>query len=160
EELGVWMLLAQTWSALGILDLGFGVVLTRRIAFAVGKRVNVLDPELSAGEGNEVAELLATGSRVYHWLAVFAFTLFFCSGAFYLPGLKSSGVPETHIWSAWGVLCLSQAAGVWVTVWTCVLQGAGYVGWEGLFGSLVNSLTLIIQIIAVLLGGGLVALAT
>jgi O-antigen/teichoic acid export membrane protein len=160
EELGVWMLLAQSWASLGILDLGFGVVLTRRIAFAVGKRINVVDEEGSARNANEVGQLLATGSRIYHWLAVFAFTLSFCCGAFYLPGLKPCGVPQALIWTAWGTLCLSQAAGVWVTVWTCVLQGAGYVGWDGLLGSLVNSLTLVIQIIAVLLGGGLVALAT
>jgi O-antigen/teichoic acid export membrane protein len=160
EELGVWMLLAQTWAALGILDLGFGVVLTRRIAFAVGKQIDLPDAELSAGNANEIADLLATGSRIYHWLAVFAFTLSFCSGALYLPGARFYGLSGALIWSAWGVLCLSQAAGVWVTVWTCLLQGAGYVGWDGLFGSLVNSLTLILQIITVLMGGGLVALAT
>ena len=33
EELGVWLLLGQSWAALGIFDLGFGVTLTRRIAF-------------------------------------------------------------------------------------------------------------------------------
>ena len=36
EELGVWLLLGQSWAAMGILDLGFGITLTRRIAFAGG----------------------------------------------------------------------------------------------------------------------------
>src|SRR6266566_9641167 len=37
EELGVWLLLGQSWAAMGILDLGFGITLTRRIALAKGK---------------------------------------------------------------------------------------------------------------------------
>ena len=28
EELGVWLLFGQSWAAMGILDLGFGVTLT------------------------------------------------------------------------------------------------------------------------------------
>ena len=38
EELGVWLLLGQSWAAMGILDLGIAVTLTRRIALAKGKK--------------------------------------------------------------------------------------------------------------------------
>ncbi len=33
EELGIWLLLGQSWVALGILDLGFGPALTRLQSF-------------------------------------------------------------------------------------------------------------------------------
>ena len=37
EELGVWMLLGQTWILLGIFDFGLSLTLTCRIALAKGK---------------------------------------------------------------------------------------------------------------------------
>ena len=42
EELGIWLLFGQSWAAMGILDLGLTVTLTRRIALAKGKGGAVL----------------------------------------------------------------------------------------------------------------------
>src|SRR5438132_10074286 len=70
EELGVWLLLGQSWAALSILDLGFGVVFTRRIAFAAGTRE--VNGELTAGAAAEISDLIATGRHVYRWLAAAA----------------------------------------------------------------------------------------
>ena len=64
------------------------------------------------------------------------------------------------MWIAWTILCASQACAVWATVWTCLLQGVGYVGWDALIASFITTLTLTAQIIVLLCGGGLVALAT
>src|SRR5205085_10989335 len=92
-------------------------------------------------------------------LAIFAFAFSFSSGMFYLRGLHLASVSLPHVWLAWGVLCLSQAFGVWATIWTCLLQGVGYIGWDALAASLVSALTLLAQIIVTIFGGGLVALA-
>jgi O-antigen/teichoic acid export membrane protein len=82
------------------------------------------------------------------------------AGFFYLRTLNLGTVPFSHVWLAWGVICLSQAFGVWANIWNCVLLGVGYVGWDAVLGSLANALTLLAQIVAVLCGGGVVALAT
>src|SRR5580692_2015231 len=66
EELGVWLLLGQSWAALGIFDLGFGATLTRRIAFAKGKSSTDPNAPLSEAAVAEIAELVATGQRIYH----------------------------------------------------------------------------------------------
>ena len=159
EELGVWLLLGQSWAALGIFDLGFGVTLTRRIAFATGKSVSKSGFHLTDDSLNELADLVATGKRVYRGLAVLAFAVSFGSGFFYLKSLHLGAVSLSHVWAAWGILCISQALSVWATIWTCLLQGVGYIGWDAILASLVSALTLLAQIIAVLLGGGLIALA-
>ena len=159
EELGLWLLLGQSWAALGIFDLGFGVTLTRRIAFAKGKSGADFNVALTEETRQDIADLVATGRRVYRALAIFAFVFSFGAGFFYLRELDLNTVSLSHVWLAWGVLCLSQAFAVWASIWTCFLQGVGYIGWDSILASLVGALTLIIQIGVVLLGGGLVALA-
>lgn len=160
EELGVWLLLGQSWAALGIFDLGFGFTLTRRIAFAKGKSGS--DPGVALTDETllEIADLVETGKRVYRALAAFAFIFSMGAGFFYLRTLHLGNVPFAQVWLAWSVICLSQALGVWANIWNAVLLGVGYVGWDAVLGSLANALTLLAQIVAVLCGGGLVALAT
>ena len=74
-ELGIWLLLGQSWGTLGILDLGLGVTLTRRIAFAKGKSGSDPNTPLSGDTKAEIADLLATGVRVYRVLALLAFVI-------------------------------------------------------------------------------------
>jgi O-antigen/teichoic acid export membrane protein len=159
EELGVWLLLAESCAVLGVFDFGFGVILTRRIAFAVGKS------SLGAGAGwsgetrDEIANLVALGRRVYCWLAAGGFLISFGLGWLYLRRLELGAVSPVTIWLSWGVLCLSQAFGIWAAVWTCALQGVGYVGWDSLLGTGVRSLTLLGQIVLACLGTGVAGLA-
>lgn len=159
EELGVWMLLGQSWAALGIFDLGFGATLTRRIAFAKGKSGSDPSVALTDETLREIADLVETGKRVYRGLAVFTFGFSMIAGFFYLRTLHLGNVPFSQVWLAWGVICLSQALGVWANVWNCVLLGVGYVGWDAVLGSFASALTLLAQIIVACCGGGLVALA-
>jgi O-antigen/teichoic acid export membrane protein len=159
EELGVWMLLGQSWAALGILDLGFGATLARRIAFAKGKSGSDPNAPLTDETLGEIAALGATGRRIYAVLSVWAFCVAFGLGFFYLRSLELNDIDFHRVWLAWGVLCVSQALGVWATPWTCLLQGVGYVGWDSILSSCMNALTLLVQIVAALLGGGLVTLA-
>jgi O-antigen/teichoic acid export membrane protein len=159
EELGVWLLLGQTWAALGILDLGLGFTLTRRIALARGKSGSDPGAPLNGETLREIADLVASARRIYRWIALGAFVLSCAAGFFYLRQLHLAALPLPVAWAAWGIICLSQAIGVWAAVWTCLLQGVGYIGWDALLASLTSALTLTLQIVVVLLGGGLVALA-
>jgi O-antigen/teichoic acid export membrane protein len=159
EELGVWLLLTQSWAALGLFDLGFGIVLTRRIAFTIGKARGLANPDLAGESLAEISELIAIGRRVYSWLAILTFSVSFVSGFIYLGNLELCALSRGTVWSAWAILCLSQSIGISVSVWTSVLQGAGFVGWDGILGSLSNTMALLLQILVVLMGGGLVVLA-
>ena len=147
EELGVWMLLGQSWAALGIFDLGFGATLTRRIAFAKGKSGSDPSVALTDQTLREIADLVATGKIVYRALSVLAFITSMVAGFFYLRTLHLGSMPLSMVWLAWSVLCLSQALGVWANVWNCVLLGVGYVGWDAVLGSVASALTLLAQII-------------
>src|SRR5438046_10746148 len=69
EELGVWLLLGQSWAAMGILDLGFGVTLTRRIALAKGKSGGDPSVVLTDETKREIADLVECGRRIYRIMA-------------------------------------------------------------------------------------------
>lgn len=159
EELGIWLLLGQSWATLGLLDFGFGVTLTRRIAFAKGKSGSDPDVKLTDASRQEIADLVTTGLRIYRVLSVVAFSISFSLGFLYLRTLELDTLSLPTVWAAWGILCLSQALTVWATPWTCLLQGVGYVGWDAIIASFVNALTLLAQIAGALLGGGLTGLA-
>lgn len=160
EELGIWLLLGQSWATLGLLDLGFGVTLTRRIAFAKAKSGIGLNASLTAEARQEIADLVATGLCIYRALGIVAFAVSFGAGFFYLRTLTLDQTSLATIWTAWGILCLSQALTVGATPWTCLLQDVGYIGWDAILVSFVNAIALIGQIVAALLGGGVVILAT
>jgi len=159
EELGVWLLLGQTWAAMGILDLGFGVTLTRRIALAKGKSGGDPNAALTDETRREIADLVECGRRIYRLMAAGVFVVSWALGFFYLRGLELHGLSHTTVWTAWTILCACQALNVWATVWTCLLQGVGYIGWDALIASFISAGMLIAQIIAVLCGGGIVTLA-
>ncbi len=159
EELGVWLLLGQTLAGAAVLDLGFSATLTRRIALAKGKSGSDPSATLTDDTRREIANLLATGKRAYSVIAVIAFIAAWSAGIAYLLQLDYSQLsPQTAV-LAWSILCLSQAILLWATLWTCLLQGVGYVGWEALLATLANAGTLAVQIVVVLMGGGLVSMA-
>jgi len=159
EELGLWMLIGQSVAVLGILDFGFGVTLTRRLAFARARSGSDPTAPFTEESRSEIADLLTTGSRLYRILAVVAFVVSFGSGFFYLRTLHLEAVALTTIWTAWSILCLSNALTVWATPWTCLLQGVGHVGWDALVASFTGVITLTAQIVTALAGGGIVALS-
>jgi O-antigen/teichoic acid export membrane protein len=157
HELGVWLLFGQTWTALGVFDLGFGVIMTRRIAFAFGRSQSP-DQNVSGANG-EILDLVATGHRIYVVLAFCAFAISFGAGWLYLTTVEPSAQHSTEIWITWGVLCLGRACAIWTTASTCLMQGLGYVGWDTLIASFLNAVALVLQIGAVLLGFRMITLA-
>ena len=160
EELGVWLLLGQTWSVMGVLDLGISFTLTRRIALAKGKSGGDPSVPLNEETRRDIADLVESGRRIYHWLALSVFLISSVSGFFYLRHLHLTTMSPSVAWMAWLILCLSQGFGVWAQIWNCLLNGVGYIGWDAVLGSFISALTLATQITALFLGGGLIALAT
>ncbi len=159
EELGLWLLIAQTASLMGILDFGFQETLTRRIAFA--KSQGGSDPKTPLNDQSrvDVADLVATGVRVYRVIALLTIVVAFAFGAFYLAENATEAVSAKTLCFAWAIICVSQAITFMTAPWISLLLGVGYVGWESILASLVNVVTLTGQITLALLGGGLVGLA-
>jgi O-antigen/teichoic acid export membrane protein len=160
EELGLWLLLGQSWATLGILDFGIGTALSRRIALAKGRSGSDPGCPLNEESKEAIAELVACGRRMYRVLAACVFVLAWSLGFVYLRHLELQTVGYATVWTAWTIVCATQALNVWSTVWICLLEGVGYVGWESLIATVVSTATLIAQIVVILLGGGLVGLAS
>jgi O-antigen/teichoic acid export membrane protein len=159
EEVGIWMLLGQTWALIGILDLGLGATFTRRIALAKGKSGSDPNGPLYEETRREIADLIASGRRVCFWLALGTFLVGSGAGFLYLRQLHVASVSLSTMYAAWGVICLSSSLGVWSEVWIWLVQGLGYIGWQFAVASALDILTMALQIVVLLMGGGLAALA-
>jgi O-antigen/teichoic acid export membrane protein len=159
EELGLWYLLANSQSFLGLLSLGVTPTLTRYIALAKGKSGSDPGVELTEETKQHIGDLVVTGRVILQWLAVAVFLIAWGSGYGLISQIKLSEVsPQTVFW-AWTLMCAGYAVGVWISYFDCLLSGMGYIGWDGLIGTVTFLLIIISNIVAVLLGGGLLALA-
>src|SRR5213593_1679201 len=100
EELGLWLLLGQSWDTMGILDLGIGVTLTRRIALAKGKSGGDPNAPLTSETLREIADLTESGRRIYHVMSAGVFIISWVAGFFYLRDLHLHDVSHTTVWLA------------------------------------------------------------
>ena len=128
-------------------------------AWAKGKSGGSPDTELTPESRAEIADLVASGSRIYRFMAAGVFVISWSLGFFYLRNLELHELSHTTVWLAWTILCACQAVTVWGSVWVCLVQGMGYVGWDALLATVINGIMLLLQIFAVFLGGGVIALA-
>ena len=159
QELGLWLLLGQSWAVLSILDFGFGTTFTRSIAFAKADYDHHREPARAGF--SSIADLLATARALYVVLAILGFCLTIGSGFFYLRDIQLEGVELWTVWLAWTIICLSQAVTFWAAPWSCLLQGLGDIGWDLTIASVMSAFLLAVQIIMVLLfGGNLLVLAS
>jgi O-antigen/teichoic acid export membrane protein len=159
EELGVWLLFGQTLAGVAIFDLGFGSTLTRRIALAKGKSGSDPTATLTDETLDEIANLVTIGRRAYLAIAAASFTVMWAVGVVFLRRLDYVDLSASTAITAWTILCVAQGLLLLASVWTSVLQGVGYIGWEAVLATFANALTLLVQIIVALFGGGLVGLA-
>jgi O-antigen/teichoic acid export membrane protein len=98
--------------------------------------------------------------RFFLRLSLAVFIIGFLGGCWFLSWMELTTLTPATAYIAWGILCLAQALGVWASVWTCLLRGMGYVGWDSIISSFVTAAVLAAQISALMLGGGLFALAS
>ena len=158
-ELGLWFLLGNSQVFLGLLGMGIAPTLTRRIAFAKGKSGSSPDAELTEESKQDIGDWVVTGRTILQWLAVITFFIAWISGYGLIGELKLETVsPQTVFW-AWTLMCLGYAINVWVAYLGCWLQGIGYVGWDSLIATILAVVTIGANIVAVLMGGGLLALS-
>ncbi|PHV63360.1 hypothetical protein VKI21_03575 [Cyanobacterium aponinum UTEX 3222] len=159
EELGLWFLLGNSQAFLGLLGMGIAPTLTRRIAFAKGKSGSNPDAELTEESKQDIGDWVVTGKIILQWLAVIIFFVAWISGYGLIRELKLEEVsPQTVFW-AWTLMCLGYAINVWVAYLGCWLQGIGYIGWDSLIATILAVVTIGANIVVVLMGGGLIALA-
>ncbi|WP_199248733.1 lipopolysaccharide biosynthesis protein [[Phormidium] sp. ETS-05] len=159
EELGLWFLLGNSQAFLSLLGMGIAPTLTRHIALAKGKSGADPNVELSPESQQHIADLVATGRIILQWLAVGVFFIAWASGYGLISQLELKEVsPQTVFW-AWTLMCGGYAVGVWVSYLNCWLAGIGYVGWDSLITTVISILTIVANITAVLLGGGLLELS-
>lgn len=159
EELGVWFLLGNSQAFLGLLNMGFAPTLMRNIALAKGKSGATPEVELTEESKQQIGDLVVTGRIILQYLAVAVFFISWISGYGVISQLHLKEVSPQIVFWAWTLMCIGYALAVWVSYLDCWLVGIGYVGWNSLIATITSLLMILTSISAVLLGGGLLALA-
>jgi O-antigen/teichoic acid export membrane protein len=158
EELGLWFLLSGSQAFLGLLGFGIVPTLTRHIAFARASGAAEFSGSSDQAQ-QHVADLATTGRRILQSLAGFVFLVACVSGYGLVAKLQFEHVsPHVVLW-AWVLMCAGYAINVWVSHLECWLSGVGYVGWFNLIGAIVALVAVLANIIAALLGRGIITLA-
>lgn len=159
ETLGLWFLLGNSQAFLSLLGIGIAPTLTRQIALAKGRSGVDPDVELTKESKQNIGDLIVTGRIILQWLALGVFFVAWGSGYVLINQLELQQVSPWTVFYAWTLLCASYAIGIWVEYLNCLLIGTGHVGWNNVASTILTVLTILINILAVILGGGLVALA-
>ncbi|WP_138501899.1 lipopolysaccharide biosynthesis protein [Nostoc sp. PA-18-2419] len=160
EELGLWYLLGNSQSFFWLLSLGVTPTLTRHIALAKGKSGFDAEVELTDETQQHIGDLVVTGRLILQCLAVAVFLIAWVVGYGLISQLELHEVSQEQVLWAWTLMCVGYAIAVWLSYFDCLLAGMGYVGWDGLIAVLTYFLIIFSNMIAVMLGGGLLALAT
>lgn len=159
EELGLWFLLGNSQAFLGLLGFGIAPVLSRHIALAKGQSGSEPNSKLTEEGQKQISDLVVTGRTILQWLAVLVFLIAWLSGYGLLNKIELQEITFREVFFSWTLMCLGYAIGVWVGYLNCWLEGLGYVGWDSIIVTVVSIVTIASNIIAVLMGGGLFALA-
>jgi O-antigen/teichoic acid export membrane protein len=159
EELGTWMVFGNSQVFLSLLNFGVTPTLTRHIALAKGRSGADPDVVLTPETEQHIADLVATGRSVLRGLSLFTFVAALVAGVVFLGTVDFQRVPASRVYLAWLFLCAGYAVQVWVSYLECWMSGVGFVGWSAIITGIVAVLTLVANISAALLGGGLLSLA-
>lgn len=159
EELGIWFLLAQSTSFVGLMDLGLSPTLTRRIAMSKGSGFKSKKRNSSSVFIPPIEDLIATAKKTYNYLFWIVLIVTILIGFFFFDKLNYENLDKNTVYIAWIFISISNATNVWGSLWSSILRGLGYVGWDAVYDSITKSITILLQLAIALLGGGVIWLA-
>jgi O-antigen/teichoic acid export membrane protein len=144
SELGVWLLMGQAASLVALMDFGVTSVLTRRLAMSAGQ------PD---GVARQAADLVASARVLYHVMAVLVGVALIIASWRLLEGASTAAL------IAWALLSLGNIYGLYRGLTTAMVTGFGHVAEMSVRNTCIGVVVTAGQAVAVLWGGGLVALA-
>ncbi|MBO3459252.1 oligosaccharide flippase family protein [Aetokthonos hydrillicola Thurmond2011] len=159
EELGLWLLLGNSQAFLGLLGIGVAPILMRDIALAKGRSGADPGVTLTTETKQHIGDLVVTGRTILQWLSIIVFFIAWISGYGFIQQLELKNVAPHIVFWSWTLMCAGYAVGIWISYLDCLLAGMGYIGWDSLLGTALSFLTILINIAAVVCGGGLLELA-
>lgn len=148
ERFGLWVLLSSIVAYTGLLELGLGVPLAKRVA-----------GQIALNDRRALDELLGTALALF--LAAAGLAMVAMAGAAcLLEKIVTLSPPELHL-ARWCllVLALNQGVSLLVSYESAVMFGAGCLGRTATVGAVVNGCTALANLALAMQGRGIVALA-
>jgi O-antigen/teichoic acid export membrane protein len=160
DEVGIWMVIAgNSLMFLNLFNLGITPTITRHIALAKGGSGADPNVELTPETERHIADLVATGRAIFRTMAIVIPTVAFPVGWLYLSNARIETVSLQSAVIAWLIVCVGYGIAVWVQYLDCWMVGVGLLSWNAAIVTGVAIATLVINTVAVLLGGKLISLA-
>lgn len=164
-EVGVWYVFVTVQSLALLADLGFQPTVARAFAAAFGGASELRRSGLVSDAGDEpnhllVAQILQAARRLYLGLAALVTVILLTGGTWYVTTVATGQVPDlARVQLAWGVFAISSAINLYLVWVSPMMLGSGQVTQNYLFLIVSRGSFAILGIAALLMGGGLLALA-
>ena len=145
---GLWILFLTLGSYVAFFDLGISPTLSREVSFLLGSK--------NDKDHHALADLIATCTRIFQWLAIGVFALASITGGIILQQTSSDVSGATL---SWLIFCTGASINILGGASFAILNGYGFIAAEKIVRSLALIAGLIAMAIALQLGYGLIALA-
>lgn len=155
EEASIWFLFLTLQALLALVDFGFAPSFVRAVAYArarSGAESTVSSGRLPAGDTPDV---IATMRFVYNWLGVAAFLLIGIAGTLALIVPIARSHDQLAAWGAWGLIVAGSVAIFRNGMYCSYLQGAERIAVYRRWEMVIESLSLLASIAALISGAGL-----
>lgn len=160
EELAGWFLIINNIPFLGLLDFGLTPTLWRRVALLYGKLTTAKSERRQSNLDKRMRQMFATGKTLFETRSLVALVISLVAGLGYLMTLKLSPGTRSEIMIGWAIVAVSQAIQIRGSIWSVFLLTTGNAALDVALTIVTSTLDLLFRFVVVLLGGGIIALAS
>lgn len=165
-EVGVWYVFVTVQSLALLADFGFQPTVARAFAAAFAGARELRSEGLAADEGAQApnyslaADVLRAAKRLYLGLGMTVLAVLLTAGLLYVRHISAGEVVDMRrVEIAWGVFAVGTASYLYLTWVSPFLLGSGLVTQNYLYVIASRGSFAVLAILALLAGGGLIALA-
>lgn len=161
EDVAVWYLIGAIMQIQSFLDFGFSATGARYFAYAMGGAESLSKPGVGSGKPNHglMAAVYRALRMVYLPLGILTGLVLAGAGTWMLARPVAASTDPSAAWNAWAIMLIGSTIVFTNLVYSAYLQGTNRVALLRRWETLTNLGSGATMVLAVLYGGGLVALA-
>ena len=160
EELAGWFLVINSIPFLGLMDFGLTPTLWRRIALLYGKTTVAKSERRQSLLDKRMRQMFSTGKTLFETRSLIALAISLIGGLIYVSTLELSKGARNDAMIGWAIVAVSQAIQIRGSIWSVFLVTTGNAAVDVAITMVTSTLDLVFRFVVVILGGGVIALAS